>query len=158
MRCLSIHQAHCNDHGACWCYLWLLGPLWLRNDQVLVLQIKGADSIYRCLLTTVGNPIVETRGPSVYGDHVSQVWGYTCLKIRQSWDHLIFNMEIPILVRWHLYIETDPRQSDNGPISTKGFPMLVRWHLYIESGPSTWEVERLIHLKASAPFMKLALC
>ena len=30
------------------------------------------------------------------------------LKIRRSRDHLIF-MGIPILVRWHLYIETAPR-------------------------------------------------
>ena len=31
------------------------------------------------------------------------------LKIRRSRDRLIFNMVIPILVRWHLYIETVPR-------------------------------------------------
>ena len=31
------------------------------------------------------------------------------LKIRRSRDRLIFNMGIPILVRWHLYIETAPR-------------------------------------------------
>ena len=31
------------------------------------------------------------------------------LKIRRSWDRIIFNMGIPILVRWHLYIETAPR-------------------------------------------------
>ena len=31
------------------------------------------------------------------------------LKIRGSWDHLIFNMGLPILVRQHLYIETPPR-------------------------------------------------
>ena len=30
------------------------------------------------------------------------------LKIRWSWDHLIFNMGIPILVRRHLYIEMPP--------------------------------------------------
>ena len=30
------------------------------------------------------------------------------LKIRRSWDRLIFNMGIPILVRRYLYIETDP--------------------------------------------------
>ena len=30
------------------------------------------------------------------------------LKIRRSWDLLIFNMGIPILVRRHLYIETSP--------------------------------------------------
>ena len=30
------------------------------------------------------------------------------LKIRRSWDRLIFNMGMPILVRRHLYIETAP--------------------------------------------------
>ena len=34
--------------------------------------------------------------------------GLHMLKIRRLWDHLIFNMEISILVRRHLYIETDP--------------------------------------------------
>ena len=31
------------------------------------------------------------------------------LKIRRSQDRLIFDMEIPILVKWHLYIEMAPR-------------------------------------------------
>ena len=31
------------------------------------------------------------------------------LKIRRSGDRLIFNIGIPILVRWHLYIEKAPR-------------------------------------------------
>ena len=30
------------------------------------------------------------------------------VKIRWSWDRLIFNPILPILVRWHLYIETAP--------------------------------------------------
>ena len=34
--------------------------------------------------------------------------GIPMLRIRQSWDRLIFNMGIPILVRQHLYIETAP--------------------------------------------------
>ena len=34
--------------------------------------------------------------------------GIPMLKIRWSRDHLIFNMRIPILVRWHLYTETSP--------------------------------------------------
>ena len=33
-------------------------------------------------------------------------YGIPMLKIRRSWDRLIFNMEIPILVRRHLDIET----------------------------------------------------
>ena len=35
-------------------------------------------------------------------------YGIPMLKIRRSWDRLIFNMGIPILVRRHLYIETVP--------------------------------------------------
>ena len=30
------------------------------------------------------------------------------IKIRSSLDHLIFKMGIPILVRWHIHIETVP--------------------------------------------------
>ena len=32
--------------------------------------------------------------------------GIPIIKIRRSWDRLIFIMGIPLLVRWHLYIET----------------------------------------------------
>ena len=34
--------------------------------------------------------------------------GIPMLKVRRSQDHLIFKMGIPILVRWHLYIEMAP--------------------------------------------------
>ena len=36
--------------------------------------------------------------------------GIYIIKMRLSWDSLIFIMVIPILVRWHLYIETGPRE------------------------------------------------
>ena len=52
-----------------------------------VLTLLGADSILRCHLTSIGNPIVEIRRP---------------------YDHLISTMGFPILVRWHLYIESGP--------------------------------------------------
>ena len=48
---------------------------------------QGADSILRCHLTSIGNPIVE---------------------IRRSYDRLISTMGFPILVRRHLYIEWGP--------------------------------------------------
>ena len=35
------------------------------------------------------------------------------LRIRRSWDRLIFNMGILILVRWHLHIVTNPCSSEN---------------------------------------------
>ena len=49
--------------------------------------ILGPDSIKRCHLTSIGNPIVE---------------------IRRSYDRLISTMEFPIPVRRHLYIESGP--------------------------------------------------
>ena len=49
---------------------------------------KGPDSIQRWHLASIGNPIVE---------------------IRRSYDPLISTMGFPILVRWHLYIESGPR-------------------------------------------------
>ena len=55
---------------------------WLVSTRPL-----GADSIKRYHLTSIGNPIVE---------------------IRRSYDRLISTMGFPILVRWHLYIESGP--------------------------------------------------
>ena len=48
---------------------------------------QGADSIKRCHLTSIGNPIVE---------------------IRRSYNRLISTMRFPILVRWHLYLLNQP--------------------------------------------------
>ena len=47
-------------------------------------------------------------GPRLNIKTVFPGMGIPMLKIRWSWDHLIFNMGIPILARWHLYIETAP--------------------------------------------------
>ena len=55
-------------------------PQWVENNL-------GPDSIKRCYLTSIGNPIVE---------------------IRRSYDRLISTMGFPILARWHLYIEPGP--------------------------------------------------
>ena len=54
----------------------------------LNVNIQGAESIWRCHLTSIGNPIVQ---------------------IRRSYDRLISTMGFPILIRWHLYIESGPR-------------------------------------------------
>ena len=62
------------------------------------------------------NTCIKTVFPS-YGDsHV---------KVRRSQDRLIFNMRSPILIRWHLYIETAPRLF--------GFPKIVPGVLVIKS-------------------------
>ena len=54
---------------------------------------SGPQFSIRWHLTSIGNPIVEIRG---------------------SYDRHISTMEFPILVRWHLYIESRPR---TGPLS-----------------------------------------
>ena len=58
---------------------------------------------YEMVLCTHHGPVSLSR-PSFPG------MGIPMLKIRQSRDCLIFNMGIPILVRWHVYIETDSRR------------------------------------------------
>ena len=54
---------------------------------VYIYDAQGPDSVWRCHLTSIGNPIVE---------------------IRRSYDRLISTMGFPILVRQHLYIESGP--------------------------------------------------
>ena len=64
--------------------------LWFETCGHLVKNFTwylGPDSIKRCRLTCIGNPIVE---------------------IRRSYDRLISTMGFPILVRRHLYIEAGP--------------------------------------------------
>ena len=60
------------------------GLYYLRNTN----RDLGVDSIKRCHLSSIGNPIVE---------------------IRRSYDRLISTMGFPILVRWHHFIESGPR-------------------------------------------------
>ena len=59
--------------------------IWMGGNQIT----RGAESIKRCHLTSIGNPTVEKR------------WSY---------DRLISTMWFPILVRWDLYIEWGPRE------------------------------------------------
>ena len=49
--------------------------------------------------------------------------GIPMLKIRQSRDHFIFNMGIPMLVRWHFYTETAPLDTREEHFCTLG----VNW-------------------------------
>ena len=53
--------------------------------ELCFVMVLGPDSIQRCHLTSIGNPIVE---------------------IRRSYDRLISTMGFPLLVRWHLHIES----------------------------------------------------
>ena len=50
----------------------------------------------------------KTLGPVSISRPSFPGMGIPMLKIRRSWDCLIFNMGIPILARRHLYIETAP--------------------------------------------------
>ena len=63
----------------------------------------------------------DLRGPSQYKDRLSR-YGIPVLKIRRSRDRLIFNMEIPILVRRHLNLYSDD------PNVSGGFSTLSRVH------------------------------
>ena len=54
------------------------------------------SQLKRYHLTSIGNPIVE---------------------IRRSYDRLISTMGFPILVRWHLYIESGPRSNQRKTMS-----------------------------------------
>ena len=47
-------------------------------------------------------------GPYLNINTVVPGMGCSMLKIKRSWDRLIFNMGIPLLARRYLYIETDP--------------------------------------------------
>ena len=57
--------------------------------------------------------VVRLSGPCLNIKTIFPGMGIPMLKIRQSWDRLIFNMGIPILVRWHLYL-TRPPDLHNG--------------------------------------------
>ena len=50
----------------------------------------------------------SASGPCLNIKTVFSRYGDSYVKIRWSWDHLIFNMGIPILVRRHLYIDMAP--------------------------------------------------
>ena len=54
--------------------------------------------------------------------------GISIIKIRWPQDHLILIMEIPILVRWHLYIET----------SLRVICAIIRLFQYLIRHPVTW--------------------
>ena len=76
-----------------------------KSTTFQYIKEPGADSIKRCHLTSIGNPIV---------------------KIRRFYDRLISTMGFPILVRWHFYIES-------GPMLFHGCDKLVAAAMHIEA-------------------------
>ena len=69
------------------CSLLVVNSVWCCFHFVHSVCVLGADSIWRCHLTSIGNPIVE---------------------IRRYYDCLISTMGFPIPVRQHLHIESGP--------------------------------------------------
>ena len=70
-------------------------------------NFKWVSFINSCLLQKMQKIGTGAIGVCQYKDSFPGM-GIPMLKIRWSWDHLIFNMGIPIPVRRHLYIETAP--------------------------------------------------
>ena len=76
--------------------------------------------------------------------------GIPMLKTRQSQDRLIFNIGIPILVRWHLYIDTTPWSCASsfrwcvtalhheGPVSYCGMTGITGWHVWLAADGLQW--------------------
>ena len=77
-------------------FIPLWGNYWGSDQWIPLTKDQGPDSIQRCNLTSIGNLIVE---------------------IRRSYDRLIPTMGFPILVRWHLYIESGPSYVENVSMS-----------------------------------------
>ena len=102
IRCLYFVADYCNSmnrplSGYTYDQSYTLPWLW-QKSWILFLGLRaywpsGCWDQYprwlkkKCHLTSISNPIVE---------------------IRRSYDRLISTMGIPILVRWHLYIESCP--------------------------------------------------
>ena len=60
--------------------------------------------------------------------YTGKIVGNPIVKIRRSYDLLISTMEIPILVRWHLYIESEPwfqQQKDGCQQCAYGFHFMM---------------------------------
>ena len=67
----------------------------------------------RCIVTLIWGAQTNWFTGQSSGPHLNikmvfpGIW-ISILKIRQSWNRLIFIMGIPILLRWYLYIEMGP--------------------------------------------------
>ena len=135
----------CSDHPAIWhvcwqCHLWNLSynTRWKWNINVRSflygIQLRQAEDFgnnasWDELLLTEAFP---AWAPFQYKDGLSS-YGSPMLKIRRSWDHLTFNMGIPILVRWHLYIETAPLELVPGCLAPNGLsnePRKIKYFIW----------------------------
>ena len=117
-------------------------------DMKATLRHLGPDSINRCHLTSIGNPIVE---------------------IRRSYDRLISTMGFPILVRRHLYIESGPRARNSPGIHMQdrvsmesdnnlGLPWVIIVLAPVTSQPGTlgWSNTQVMQLWIVVPISERA--
>ena len=90
-------------------------------------------------------------------DHLSEFpnMGIPIIKVRWSWDHLIFIIEIPILVRWHLCIEMAPWGWFNIKMPSYQYrnshcrDKMVLWPSYLYNGiPYTGKITSLYWIRA----------
>ena len=81
-------------------------------------------------------------GPCLNIKTVFPGMGIPMLKIRLSHDHLIFNMVIPILVRWHHYIEMDPSEAELCSICCCELPNKIVCGLACEIVSPIWHLLR----------------
>ena len=111
-----------------WCSVYNGGQWWCRSrigytrfDKAWLItrsHNQGPDSIERCYLTSIGNPIVE---------------------IRRSYDRLISTMGFPIPVRWYLYIESGPNGINITALPTKWVWILdITFNLWIMQTYLVW--------------------
>ena len=82
---------------------WTTTSRWYKSCTLYT----GTHALYKCGQWT-GTSWHSSWAPSQYKHCLSQALGIPMLKIRRSWDRLIFNMAIPMLVRRYLYIEMTP--------------------------------------------------
>ena len=118
------HVAHLGPVGPRWAPCWPHDPCyqgaywnwfhWLRiydkSFTCTIILHNGATNHNSTLVQVMAPHRKQptTRAPSQYKT-IFPGMGIPLLKIRQSRDHLILNMGIPILVRQHLNINTAPR-------------------------------------------------
>ena len=97
MLCRNI-TVNYTTAGVCWQYLKHLNQITENHSTELISFVQCWNKIGKHS-TPVSHFNMKTIFPGM---------GIFMLKIKQAWDCLIFNMVIPILVRWHFYIETAP--------------------------------------------------
>ena len=107
----------------CYCYevsLWIVcASDWYHESALCVITVSVYTAVWlfledlACCLHTTAN--TRKQGGTVESSLIRYIealsyqhWGIPIIKVRRSWDHLIFMVRILILVRQHLYTELSP--------------------------------------------------